>query len=250
MTSPLSAEVEVVVREQPEVEAAEIIAAALREATAGRGHFCLVLSGGRAPRPLFRRLARPPYCDQLAWGAVHFFWSDERCVPPDHEDSNYRMAKELLLDQLPLMPARVHRMMGELEPGAAAEACTDELAMFREHDHPWPVFDMMLMGLGEDGHTASLFPGPISPKELTRPVMAVSAERADKPHARLTLTPLSMNTARHILFLVTGEAKAEAVRGSLNARGQSERWPAQRLQPAAGRLTWLLDPAAASLLAG
>lgn len=231
--------------------AARRLAALARRAVAERGVATIVLAGGSTPLALYRLLAAPPLREAMPWEQSHLFWGDERAVPPDNPGSNYGQAADTLLRHVPVPAANVHRMRGELSPQDAAAAYVAELAAFRTaHDpeapSPWPRFDLVLLGLGSDGHTASLFPG--SPVERDEPVVPVTADYDGRPAERITLTPRAINTARHIDFLVTGESKAEAVARTLHGGRDPQALPAQRIQPDAGRLTWWLDRAAAARL--
>jgi len=190
----------------------------------------------------------------VPWERVHVFWGDERAVPPDHPGSNYRQAREALLDHVPLPPGNVHRMRGELEPGDAARAYADELRAF--FGAPWPVFDLLLLGMGDDGHTASLFPGSTllitgastALRETVQPVLGLTAHYQDRPARRVTLTPPAINAARNVFFLVSGASKAQALRAVLQGPRQPDLFPAQIVRPTNGRLLWLVDEDAASLL--
>jgi len=175
---------------------------------------------------------------------VHVFWGDERCVPPGHPDSNYRVAREALLDRVPLPAGNVHRIRCEQKPEQAAQAYAAKLRAF--FDAPWPRFDLILLGLGNDGHTASLFPGSAALHEIERPIVAVTAHYQDRPAYRVTLTPPAISAARHVLFLVTGVAKTEIMRAVLE--DPKAQFPAQRICPTDGQLTWLVDAAAAGQL--
>jgi 6-phosphogluconolactonase len=215
-----------------------------REAIESRGRFSVALSGGSTPAALYRLLAEEPYRSQIPWAQVHLFWGDERCVPPDHRDSNFRLANETLLAQVPIPPANVYRVQGELEPEAAAHGYEKALQDF--FCGPRTRFDLVLLGLGKDGHTASLFPGSDALHERERLAVAVEAHYQDRPAHRVTLTLPAINTARQVLFLVTGGAKAEIVQAVLE--GPEGRLPAQQVRPTAGQLIWMLDREAASQL--
>jgi 6-phosphogluconolactonase len=225
-------------------QAAEQFAAIAHEAATSRGRFGVVLSGGSTPQTLFQVLAREPYQQQIPWAQTHVFWADERCVPPDDPNSNYRLAHDTLIAHVPIPPENIHRMRGELEPEVAARSYDRELQDV--YCGPRPRFDLVLLGLGRDGHTASLFPGSSALLETEQLAVAVQATYEDRPADRLTLTLPTIKTARQVLFLVAGEDKAEIVRAVLE--GPSDQFPAQEIQPTAGRLVWLLDTAAASLL--
>lgn len=224
--------------------AAELFVATAQEAVAENGRFLTALSGGGTPQALFHLLASPAYAAQIDWARTHVFWGDERLVPPDDPGSNYKMAYDALLAHVPLPPENIHRAEGELEAETAVTRYTQELAQMAPPGQAFPPFDLALMGLGSDGHTASLFPGPISSAERTQPVMAVMADYDGRPAQRLTLTPLVFNAARRLVFLVTGAKKAAALAAILTHQDTPETWPAQRLQPTNGTVTWLVDEAA------
>jgi 6-phosphogluconolactonase len=222
-------------------EAARRFAAQCHEAVRARGRFSVVLSGGSTPQGLYRRLAQPDYRDEIPWEAVHIFWGDERCVPPDHPESNYRRAHETLIEHVAIPSDQVRRMQGEGEPGMAARAYARELVDF--FCGPHPRFDLVLLGLGEDGHTASLFPGSEAVEEEQRLVVAVEAEYGSRPTCRLTLTLPALRATRQVLFLVAGADKAPILARVLS--GDAADLPAARVAPAAGEVTWLVDEAAA-----
>ncbi len=230
------------------LEAAEFVSNVARAAADGRGWFNWVLSGGGTPEPLYRRLARSPFRQSFPWTRTRVFWGDERCVPPSAAGSNYGQAYRLLLEHVPIPEDNIFRIKGELTPAKAAQDYEVRLATLGEGGRRWPVFDLVLLGMGSDGHTASLFPGPVDKREKVRPVMPVTARYGDRPADRVTLTPVAFNDARHILFLVSGSSKAEAVATVIEGDGDPERWPACRIQPQAGSVTWLLDRAAADRL--
>ena len=179
---------------------------------------------------------------------MHFFWGDERLVPPDDTGSNYYHAAQLLLDQVHVPAENIHRVKGELSSEAAVLDYTAQLQSFTTGQRSWPRFDLVLLGLGSDGHTASLFPGSPGKDGPEMAVKAVTANYEDRPSQRLTLTPTVFNDARHVLFLVTGANKAEAAAAVLEGPYDPEQWPAQRIQPSAGIITWLIDNAAAAKL--
>ena len=220
------------------------------EAITDRGRFTVALSGGSTPRRLFQLLADPPYRETLDWSKVELFWGDERCLPPDHADSNYRTANETLLQRVPIPPERVHRMPADRpDRDTAAHDHQNEIAKVFGVDPagPPPVFDLVLLGMGPDGHTASLFPGNPALRETTRWV--VPAANAPKPPPdRLTLTRPVLNKAREVLFLVTGADKADRVLEVLSGPPDPKRLPSQLIRPTAGQLVWYLDQAAAGRL--
>jgi len=222
-------------------EATQRFAGLARQAVESRGRFSVALSGGSTPGALYQLLAEEPYRSQIPWEQVHLFWADERCVPPDDPGSNYRLANETLIAHVPILPANVHRVLGELAPEAAARAY--DLALRRFFSGPRPQFDLVLLGLGSDGHTASLFPNSKALEETERLAVATIVFYKDRPAERVTLTLPALNSARQVIFLVSGPEKAEIVQAVL--ADVEERLPARRIHPATGRLTWLLDAAAA-----
>ncbi len=225
-------------------------AGAVVAAIAARGVARVALAGGRTPEASYRLLAEAPLRDGIDWGRVQVFWGDERCVPPDHPDSNYRMAREALLTRVPIPADNVHRMRGGMADAIAAarEYEGDLWRACRVDVDVLPRLDLCLLGLGADGHTASLFPGSPAIRERARWVVAGWMEKLAS--WRLTLTPPVINNARHVLFLVTGAEKAEAVRAVLEGPAEPDRLPAQIVRPARGSVEWLLDRDAASRLAG
>jgi 6-phosphogluconolactonase len=217
-------------------------------AIAARGRFTCALSGGSTPRQLFTLLANPRLAARIDWSRVDFFWGDERCVPPDHPDSNYRMARETLLDAIKPAAERVHRMAGELAPELAATQYEELLHRFFDIPRTGPpaCFDLVLLGMGDDGHTASLFPGTPAVHEAKRWVV-VNQLRADAPF-RLTLTFPVLNAANNIVFLVSGAGKAARVKQVLQGSGADAPLPAQLIRPTHGALEWMLDADAAAQL--
>ncbi len=226
-------------------EAAGRLCEQAREAVQSRGRFTVALSGGATPEGTYRLLAQEPYGSQIPWDGVHLFWGDERCVAPDEAGSNYHLARQALIEQVPIPPENVHRIRGELPPQAAALAYRREMEEF--FCGPVPRFDLVLLGLGRDGHTASLFPGSDALQATSDMAVAVEADYEGRPARRVTLTLPAINASRQALFLVSGEDKAEIVAGVLGSRRGS--LPAGRVSPTAGELVWLLDEAAASRLA-
>ncbi|MBW2420610.1 MAG: 6-phosphogluconolactonase [Deltaproteobacteria bacterium] len=231
--------------------------------TAGR--FRVGLSGGSTPRRFHTLLAAAPYRERVDWRAVDFFWGDERALAPEHPDSNYHMARESLLAPLAIAPDQVHRMPADADDlDAAARAYQAEIAAVFGVDPggPPPPFDLLIQGMGADGHTASLFPGSAALGETERWVVANEVSSADAVGAarRMTFTYPLINAAARVVFLVTGDSKARALAGVLERvlEGVAERvpegpdpprpLPAQAVSPAAGSLLWLVDEAAASEL--
>jgi 6-phosphogluconolactonase len=228
--------------------AAGDFAGIVKQAVQSRGQAHVALSGGGTPQRLYQLLASPPYQASLPWDAVHFYWGDERCVPPDHPESNFGQAKKTLLDRVPARPENIHRVLGEMPPGQAVEDYLHVLAKNGTPARPWPQLDYALMGMGADGHTASLFPGKESLEEKTYPVIAASADYQGRPAERVTLTPMVFNTSRNVVFLVTGADKAPVLAKVLNGPDDPIYLPAQRIQPASGALTWMVDTLAAELI--
>jgi len=231
-------------------EAAEFLIWLGEQGIQERGRFRLALSGGSTPRHLYKVLASQ-HARRLDWAHVEFYFSDERCIPPDHEESNFRMADETLLRPLAIDPERqVCRLRGEDEPEKAA-AAYESLIRERFGTQPgeWPALDLVLLGLGDDGHTASLFPGSPSIRETKRLVVASQSPRGIRD--RVTFTPPVINHARAVVFVATGARKAAAVRTALEDEAiDPMQCPAKAIQPVNGRLVWFLDqPAAAQLSA-
>lgn len=213
---------------------------AAREAIGARGRFQVALAGGTTPAAAYQVLADRHDTD-LPWSQVHVFWGDERPVPPDHPDSNYRMAAEHLLRRVPIPANQIHRMRGEAEDlEQAASAYADELAQTFgiAPDGPPPAFDLVLLGMGPEGHTASLFPD--SPA-LTATDWVQAPFVPQLGMRRLTLTPRVINAARAVVFAVAGQNKAAALRAVLAAATEPERFPARVVDPTAGSLEWLVE---------
>lgn len=215
-------------------------------AISDHGYFAVALSGGSTPRALFELLAVPENAQHIGWSKVHVFWGDERTVPPDHPDSNYRMAKEALLDFVALPASNVHRISGELEPARAAAEYEQTLRSFFAKRAGKTRFDLILLGMGDDGHTASLFPDTEALNETERLVVANHVPKLDT--WRITLTAPIINDAAHVAFLVAGAGKAAVLKRVLQGPRQPHKLPSQLIQPVDGELVWLLDKAAASEL--
>jgi 6-phosphogluconolactonase len=228
---------------------AERIVARARDSIGQRARFLLCLAGGSTPKPLYELLATPPFATRIDWPRVHVFWGDERCVPPDHPESNYRMAREALLDHVQLPGTNVHRIRGEDEPSKAAAAYEELLATFfgSREILPQASFDLVLLGMGADGHTASLFPGSAAARETRRWVVAIPGPQPG--HWRVSLTPVLLNTAEDVTFLVSGANKADRLKDVLEDRGP-DLLPAQLIRPTHGALLWVVDTAAAARLRG
>jgi 6-phosphogluconolactonase len=214
-----------------------------QRAIAERGRFTVALSGGNTPRAAYELLAADPLRNNLPWSDVFIYFGDERCVPPDDERSNYRMAREAFLDTVPIPSANVARMRGEADPGQAAN---EYASVLRADLGGSPRFDLVMLGLGEDGHTASLFPGIDQAVEENSLVEAACAQA--QAMWRVTITPKLINAARRVVFAVEGAQKARALAAVYDGPRDPMTYPAQLVQPSSGDLTWLVDEAAASLL--
>jgi 6-phosphogluconolactonase len=221
--------------------AAREFAAKAEEAIEERGRFAVVLAGGSTPKAMYGILARD-YANRIDWSKVHVFFGDERTVPPDHEDSNYTMAREALLDHFSL--GSIHRMKGELPPEESAFAYEEELREFFGAEE-LPRFDLILLGIGGDGHTASLFPETPALEVTDRWVVANYVPKLDT--IRITLTVPVINAARSVIFLVAGDDKAEALKEILEGDADPRKYPARLVQPPGGP-NWMLDRAAAGSL--
>jgi 6-phosphogluconolactonase len=206
-----------------------------------RGVFSVALSGGDTPKNFYALLATPQYAEQIPWDKTHIFWGDERCVPPEHPDSNYGLAQALLLSKVPLPEKNLHRIKCESSPERAA---TEYEAELREFFGTNPGFDLVLLGVGEEGHTASLFPGGTALDEKHRWVLAQFFPKL--PAWRITLTPIALNSAANVVFMICGEKKAGVIKQIFLEGG--ELLPVHLIRPRSGRLLWLLDASAASLL--
>lgn len=219
------------------------------QAVAARGRARIAISGGSTPKATFQLLGDPgqPWRARMPWERIELFWVDERCVPPDHADSNYRMTREALLDRAPLSPGQIHRIEGELAPEEGAARYESDLRnSFRLEGAETPVFDLIQLGMGPDGHTASLFPRTAALHELGR--LCVANHVQNKDAWRVTLTWPVINHARSVFFLIGGADKAERLREVFLGPRDPDRLPSQLIHPASGILTLILDKAAAALL--
>lgn len=225
--------------------AAELFVEQSAQSIADRNRFLVALNGGSTPNRLFHLLATE-FREKVDWKNVHTFWGDERCVPPDDPGSSYGQAWDMLLRHVPMPDSNVHRIQGETGPVEASKDYALTLEEFASSPFAWPRFDLVYLGMGEDGHTASLFPG--SPVDVSAPTMPVTAHYQDRPANRVTLTPTAFNSARVIAFMATGEKKAPTLAQVLSDRYNPELYPAQRIKPQDGRLVWLVDEAAAGRL--
>jgi len=210
-----------------------------------RGQFLVALNGGGTPTRLFQLLAAD-FHDKVEWAKVHVFWGDERCVPPDDSGSSYGQARELLLSHVSVPESNIHRIKGELPPVEAAKEYALLLKEFASPPPDWLRFDLIYLGMGEDGHTASLFPG--SPVHVMEAVLPVTAHYQDRPANRVTLTQLVFNSAHMVIFMAAGEKKASTLAEVLSDRYNPELYPAQRIDPKDGDLIWLVDKDAAGKL--
>ncbi|HJT58531.1 MAG TPA: 6-phosphogluconolactonase [Ktedonobacteraceae bacterium] len=227
-------------------QAAQYIVRIATESIARQSRFTIALSGGTTPRKLYGLLGTEPYLSQIDWVLTHIFWSDERCVPPDNEESNYHMAHEVLLSKIPIPATQVHRMPAEmLNRNVASQEYADEMRQVFGTDDI-PHFDLIQLGMGPEGHTASLFPHQASLHEQQRLVMPVSVPKP--PPDRLTFTPPLLNAARNVLFLLTGSDKAAALHAVLESPYNPDEYPAQIVRPSDGEVTWMVDTAAAQKL--
>lgn len=242
-----SADIKLYVENNAEVfadEAARFFIKKYEESTRRQGFFTVALSGGSTPALIFDALAKS-YKDSCDWNRIHFFWSDERCVSPRHERSNYRMAELHLLDKVSVSQENIHRFLTELPASHACALFNKELQhFFQIEEGNWPSFDLIFLGLGEDGHTASLFPGDSALENVKDFVTTV----ARPEETRLTFTYTLINAAKEVVVLVKGEGKKEVVRDSLLTSPDPKKLPIQGIHPSRGRLTWFLDREAASLL--
>jgi 6-phosphogluconolactonase len=229
-------------------EAATLFTDTALRAVEEHGRFCVCLSGGSTPRETYAKLARHPFRSEIPWHDVHAFWGDERCVPPDHPDNLYGMAWELMLSKVPIPAENVYRMRGEAKNPRDAAAEYEELLkdFFGLQAHEYPRLDLILLGMGTDGHTASLFPGTVALGEKWSLAIAnfVPTLKAN----RLTLTLPVLNNAALVMFLISGESKARALHSILRETEDGQGLPAGMIDPQNGRVLWLIDRAAADLL--
>ncbi len=228
------------------VRAAEEIVHISGESICTHGQFALCLTGGNTPADVYSLIATR-FHFSVDWNAVHLFWGDERCVPHDDPASNYGMANRTMLSKLSLDPGMIYRIRGEVDPELAASEYENELRKFFSlEDGEFPRFDLILLGLGDNVHIASLFPG--SPALHERQRLAVAVEVDAPQRKRITLTPLVLNNAARVMFIVSGQNKAEAVKLALEGPRDPDKYPAQIIDANQGEVIWLLDRPAASLL--
>ncbi len=224
--------------------AAEFFTTMAQKSIATQGRFAPALSGGSTPRQFYSLLGSPSYRNAVDWPRIHIFWADERCVPPDRPESNYKLAHDAFLSSVPLPAENIHRIQGEGEPAEAAQAYEHELRGFISSSDII-VFDLIILGAGDDGHTASLFPGSAALRERTRLAVPVFLERPKI--SRITLTLPVLNNAAQVLFLVSGSAKAGVVWDILEG-GDTRHYPAGQVRPLNGYVTWFIDRQAAGKL--
>jgi len=225
--------------------AANIFVEQAASAIAERDRFLVALNGGNTPTRLFQVLASD-YRDKVNWNKTHIFWGDERCVPPDDPGSSYGQARAALLSHVPIPDSNIHRVDTSLPPSEAAKDYALTLKQFESPPFAFPGFDLVYLGMGEDGHTASLFPG--SSVQVTESVIPFTANYQDRPANRVTMTQLVFNQAQTVVFMATGEKKAVTLAEVLSDRYNPELYPAQRIEPKNGELIWLVDGDAASKL--
>jgi 6-phosphogluconolactonase len=222
----------------------ELMIEIAKHAIESRGRFVISLSGGSTPEMLYTLLAKPPYRNQIPWNKTFVFWGDERFVPSDDKRNNAYMAKNLLLDHIDIPSININPVPVDFEPGEAAEKYETTIKKFFGEDAP--RFDLIFLGLGENGHTASLFPGSDVVFENKRMVIEVYV--SEQQMFRITMTPLLINKAHNIIFLVEGEKKAEILKTVLNDQYQPDKFPAQVIKAEDGNLYWFVDKKAAALL--
>lgn len=225
--------------------AAKIFVEQTARAINDRNRVLVALNGGSTPTRLFQLLATE-YRDKIDWSKTHIFWGDERCVPPDDAGSSYGQARDALLSHVPIPDSNIHRVDTSLLPAKAAKEYARLLSQFSDSPLSFPRFDLVYLGMGEDGHTASLFPG--SPVQVTDTVIPVTAQYQDRPANRVTMTQLVFNQAHMVVFMATGEKKAVPLAEVLSDRYNPAQYPAQRIDPQDGQLIWLVDEDAASKL--
>ncbi|MBI1343628.1 MAG: 6-phosphogluconolactonase [Terrimonas sp.] len=220
------------------------IAEYISETLKSQDRFTIALSGGSTPKKLHQQLAAVPLKDKIDWGKIHFFWGDERAVPFDDERNNARMAFDTLLDQVPVNRDHIHIMRTDISPDAAAASYEELLhAYFDKESHS---FDLVILGMGDDGHTLSLFPGYEVVQESERWALSFFLEEQDM--YRITITAPVANLAAKIIFLVTGAGKAKALQQVLEGAYDPDTYPSQQIHPENGELIWFVDDAAAGLL--
>jgi len=226
-------------------EAARRWLAIAQKAVEEQGRFSIALSGGNTPRRLYQIMASSPYKEQAPWAQTHVFWGDERRVPPGDDQSDYRMAREALLDHVPIPPDQIYRMQGE---GLLSSVVRDYETKLKKYFDlglgDWPRFDLVLLGLGANGHTASIFPGTRAVSDITNMVLVYEVPQLHVE--RITLTRRVFNNSKNVFFLVSGADKAPALASTLEGESVPSKYPAQIINPTDGELVWLVDKAAAA----
>ena len=223
---------------------AEELVGMINDSNAKEKPFTIALSGGSTPKQLFSVLG-DHFSDSISWEYVHFFWGDERCVPTDDPESNFRMTKKSLLDKIKIPLENIHRIMGEKDPDEEAARYSNEIVSFTREVKKLPAFDLIILGLGEDGHTASIFPG--NSKLLNSDKVCEVAVNPVSFQKRITITGKVINNAKHIVFLVTGANKANVVSAIIGKKRAFD-YPAAHIEPQSGVLNWYLDNAAAAMI--
>ena len=234
-----------IIREKDPQSAAARFAEALIEVVRSKERVHIALSGGSTPKILFELLAKD-FRGKVDWNEVHFYWGDERCVPPDHPESNFLMTKSNLLDHIEIPEGNIHRIKGEEDPEKEAVRYGDFLVDNMKTYRKLPRFDLIMLGLGTDGHTASIFPDQMD--LLSSEEVCAVARHPESGQKRVTLTGTVINNAAEVAYLVSGKSKAEKVREILQQKGEYASYPASHIDPHDGNLVWYLDEAAASLL--
>lgn len=224
--------------------ATRLIIGIINEAISQQGRCTIALSGGHTPQGVYATLATQPYCDEIDWHKTFFFWGDERCVPPNDPMNNAYLAKKIFLNQIPVPDGNIFPIDCSISPNITATHYEESIRDFFGEWHP--RFDLILLGLGENGHTASLFPG--NEQVLDDMQLVVDVYVPEQEMHRVTMTPYLINNATHIMFLVTGIEKAAILKQTLSGPQRHEDIPAQAIQPRNGTLYWLVDKAAASLI--
>jgi len=222
---------------------AERFVAVASLAISSRGRFMAVMSGGNTPLGFYRMLSVTPFKALLDWRFIHVFWSDERRVDQNEPLSNFYQTHVALLDKVPLPSDQIHKIQSDIDPGISAMNYAKELIRYKTPPLDWPVFDWILLGLGVDGHTASIFPG--MPLNNSDAVIAASGKYKDRPSERITMTPEVINYGREVIFMVSGTEKSGILSRVLEGPYDPEALPAQRIQPFQGNLTWMVDHEAA-----
>jgi 6-phosphogluconolactonase len=239
---------QIIIRENPTelaMAGVSIFSEAARDCLKEKQAFAVAISGGSTPRQMHRILAEEAHISEVPWDKTHIFWVDERCVPRNDPASNYGTAKKDFLDRVPIPGDHIHAMRGEMSPEDGALTYQAELvSFFQSEEGDFPVIDLIFLGVGKDGHTASLFPGDKALDEMERTVVAVKG--GDPFISRLTMTYAVLNRARRIVFLLSGRDKADIVKTIFE--GPELQLPAQKIRPLNGTVTWILDGKAASLL--